>query len=221
MKILPTHLELNYLPHSSNTSSREDIQTACTEVCRAIKAGIERITADINYIRNIGHKLTFYCEAKECAYDSKHPAKLKRSLATNELQQLVCSKDPQRRCSPPTGYDYWLQGLDARYETAHTKISDSHLSVLIAQLSKHAAQWKEIGTNLGFHQWELRNIESAPTLLQRAPESWLIDMLSKWLEWAPRDKRGSTQYATLNSLKRAIRKTGLGKTAEKLTLLET
>ena len=51
-----------------------------------------------------------------------------------------------------------------------------------------------------------------------APQSWLSAMLAEWLEWAPGDKRGSDQYATLKALKEAVSKTTLGTTAESLTI---
>ena len=38
-------------------------------------------------------------------------------------------------------------------------------------------------------------------------------MLSKWLEWAPNDNRGSASFATLRALKDALNKSGLGATA--------
>ena len=43
-------------------------------------------------------------------------------------------------------------------------------------------------------------------------------MLSKWLQWAPEDSRGSTEYATLGALRKAVDRAGLGKTAKTLTV---
>ena len=73
-----------------------------------------------------------------------------------------------------------------------------------------------IGQGLGFTADELSNIEATPTLLTTAPRSYLDVMLSEWQQWAPRDSRGSTNYATLDSLKSAVDKTGLVKTAHEL-----
>ena len=41
-------------------------------------------------------------------------------------------------------------------------------------------------------------------------------MLSSWLQWAPGDARGSTDYATMEALRRAVNRAGLGVTAQEL-----
>ena len=46
--------------------------------------------------------------------------------------------------------------------------------------------------------------------------NYLSAMLSDWLQWAPGDARGSSCYATLESLKDAVDKAGLGSLAQKL-----
>ena len=66
---------------------------------------------------------------------------------------------------------------------------------------------------LGFRHGELDNIEARPILLQDAPTSWLSAMLAEWLQWAPRDMRGSTSFATVENLKIALKQAGLGATA--------
>ena len=73
-----------------------------------------------------------------------------------------------------------------------------------------------IGQGLGFAANELDNIYSKPKLLDDAPSSYLVEMLSQWGEWAPGDARGSTKYATLDSLRRAVDIAGLGLTAQEL-----
>ena len=157
LKILPTHLEIKYLPHSDDSYyNLEDISAACTEVCKAIKAGIKKVTADINYIHNVDQNFTYLLYTvkliKECAEDRKHPARLKRSAATNEIKMLICSKDDQRSCSLP---EHWLRGIDAHAEASDMQCNSSHHAVLLTQLSEHAAKWRDIGTSLGFHKGEL------------------------------------------------------------------
>ena len=93
----------------------------------------------------------------------------------------------------------------------------THHAKLLQQLTGNATKWRLIGIYLGFREGELDNIEGAPLLLQEAPVSWLCKMLSQWLEWAPGDGRGSTHFATLNSLKIALHSAGL---EIKLTLYE-
>ena len=51
--------------------------------------------------------------------------------------------------------------------------NSSHHPKLYEQLKLHAAQWREIGTHLGFRQGELDIIASKPLLLPDAPKSWL------------------------------------------------
>ena len=99
-----------------------------------------------------------------------------------------------------------------------SSIEKSGLRHLLSQLEHCALKWRDIGTNLIFLSNELDIIEGNPTLLQGAPKSWLRAMLEEWLEWAPGDKRGSKSYATLDSLKSALREANLGRTAEELTL---
>jgi hypothetical protein len=69
---------------------------------------------------------------------------------------------------------------------------------------------------LGFLPRELRLIETSPAHFMGAPGSWFSAMLEAWLEWKPGDARGSTERASLESLKKAVDKAGLGVTASEL-----
>ena len=71
---------------------------------------------------------------------------------------------------------------------------------------------------LGFTTDELDNIQASPMLMSGAPKSWLHRMLSEWLEWAPGDRRGSMDFATLEGLRDALRLAGLAATAHDLHL---
>ena len=66
---------------------------------------------------------------------------------------------------------------------------------------------------LGFHRGELDNIEGKPSLHSSGPKGWLRETLSYWLEWAPGDSRGSNGFASIESLKCALDKSGLAQTA--------
>ena len=57
------------------------------------------------------------------------------------------------------------------------------------------------------------NIAGRPLLMQLAPNSWLGEMLTQWLEWAPGDARGSTGFATKEALHVALLKANLGQLA--------
>ena len=90
---------------------------------------------------------------------------------------------------------------------------------MLQQLKNHAAiKWREIGIHLGFLPGELNIIGATPNLSSGAPVSWFGAMLESWLQWAPGDCRGSTSFATLEDLKVALDKAGLGASAYDLTL---
>ena len=72
-----------------------------------------------------------------------------------------------------------------------------------------SAKWDDIGRYLGFIENELEIIRAKPLLLASAPDSWLNEMLSEWLQWAPGDARNSTKIATLEGLRNTLNKTGL------------
>ena len=94
------------------------------------------------------------------------------------------------------------------------KLSARDLSKITEYVKPHSHKWKEIGQGLGFTADELSNIEARLTLLIGAPYSYPIAMLSDWWHWAPGDARGSTNYATLDSLKTA--KAGIRRWAQEL-----
>jgi hypothetical protein len=48
----------------------------------------------------------------------------------------------------------------------------------------------------------------------QAPQSFLGEMLSQWLQWASGDGRGSTGFATRESLRAALLRANLGQLAE-------
>ena len=222
LKMFPSHLEVTFVPDSNDHNRYcSPIETVCSEVWRTIEAGIRRVNSDINYIHSTEPSFTFYCQIQDCKVAKPHPAKLYPG-------KLFCPIN-ENSCPFPKGYKRWmLRDLTKDNHTpcipsvdgkdTDTLCNDSHLAHLLSQLERHATKWRDIGTHLGFLQNELNIIECKPTLHQGAPKSWLIAVLEEWLEWAPRDKRESKSYATLNSLKNALREAGLGRSAENLTL---
>ena len=90
------------------------------------------------------------------------------------------------------------------FENHHTILNEHNHSVLFKQLSKHSAKWESIGISIGFLPRELEEIQAKPLLLIGAPTTYLSAMLAQWLQWAPGDKRGSANYATLEGLKFAL-----------------
>ena len=57
-------------------------------------------------------------------------------------------------------------------------------------------------------------IQNSPMLMMQAPQSWLRKMLSQWLQWAPGDGRGSTGFATKESLRAALLSINQGQLAQ-------
>ena len=96
------------------------------------------------------------------------------------------------------------------------RISDEEFTRASKILKQYSHKWRTIGEGLGFKAIELDNIMSRPLLLSGAPISYLSTILSEWHLWAPGDHRGSNTYATLHSLRMALDKAGLGRTAQEL-----
>ena len=105
---------------------------------------------------------------------------------------------------------------DAEGTFSETRLTEKQLPALNQQLKKHAAKWREIGMHLGFIPGELDNIEACPYLMADAPVTWLRALLEEWIQWAPGDSRGSTNFATLEELKAVLKEAGLGATAHDL-----
>ena len=97
--------------------------------------------------------------------------------------------------------------------SAGLRLTERDIPCLLRQLKKHASKWREIGINLEFLPGELSNIAARPNLSEGAPVSLLGALLEEWIQWAPGDSRGSTDFATLESLKTALSDSGLGAAA--------
>lgn len=95
-------------------------------------------------------------------------------------------------------------------------VSEQEVSKLIEKLKPYAHKWRDIAQGLGFTSPELKNIESSVHLVMGGPGGYLVTMLEEWQQWAPGDARGSSDYATLDSLKSAVNKARLGKLANEL-----
>ena len=99
--------------------------------------------------------------------------------------------------------------------TSVTHLNDSDHGAIYEKLAPRAAKWRDIGKELGFTEEEMDNIQSNPMLMmQSPPQSWLKEMLSQWLQWAPGDGRGSTGYATKDSLRAALLRANLEQLAQ-------
>jgi hypothetical protein len=92
-------------------------------------------------------------------------------------------------------------------------LSARDLAKITVDLKLCAPKWREIGLGLGFTLDELNLIQSKPTLMNEAPLSYFSTVLSDWGHWVPDDTR---TYATLDCLKTALDKAGLGREAQTL-----
>jgi hypothetical protein len=214
IRFMPTHLQISCAESNPDlpriNCTQEDI---CQEVRESVEKGIRTVTSAINYI-NAQHSFTFYCTSDVCSKDP-HPSKLKK--LKDKLCSLKCEK--LKKCFPlPSGYEKWQLCSTKVCHDLKERLNKCHYSILIQQLSGCAYKWRKIGTHLKFKQDELKNIEAKPSLFNDAPESYLSELISEWMQWAPGDSRGSTNYANLEDLKSAVSKAGLGVVASELSL---
>ena len=103
-------------------------------------------------------------------------------------------------------------------DPTHTFIASTDYGVLLEQLRPCASKWEAIAAGLRFTKDEIDNIKADHSKMAGGPESYLGDVIGKWLHWAPGDARGSEDRATLEAMRRAVNKAGFGDVAGKLTL---
>ena len=92
--------------------------------------------------------------------------------------------------------------------------------MIYSKLADYADKWQDLGTELGFKNTELATIQANPALfIQTPPKSYLRQMLSQWLQWGPRDARGSPDFANSLMLHKALLKINLASVAYDLDSL--
>lgn len=111
---------------------------------------------------------------------------------------------------------FYMNSISSPLNVPTMSISEQDFDRSSRILRKYSHKWREIGLELGFKGHELDCIHHSPILLSTAPNSFLDTMLSSWRQWAPGDHRGSTKFATLDSLRTAVDRAGLGMTAQEL-----
>jgi hypothetical protein len=99
--------------------------------------------------------------------------------------------------------------------SAGTRLEPCHYGILCEKFRSCAFKWKEIAQSL---QFKYPEIEEIATHRSGQPSSCLSDVIGKWLEWAPGDNRGSSEYATREQLLVAVEKAGFGRLASEVTL---
>ena len=173
----------------------------------SIFEGLHKASVNLRYF-NSSPKPALVCP---CGEGDVHTA-----TGNVELGLWTCALSrPKRKCGKLASHHItWLDSASTNIDTK--RLTECDITALIGKLEPHAHQWRDIAMHLGFQQTELDNIQARPLLLQGAPQSWLRAMLSEWLQWAPNDSRGSSSFATLQALKDALNKSGLGATASTL-----
>jgi ferredoxin-like protein FixX len=216
LKVLSSHLIVACISNSKRTLRRDcSIEKVCIDIRKAVEAGIKQVALDINFIDSeIEHSLTFLCPCDKCL--SQYPADMKNF--DGKPHCLRCTKT-RVCCELPQGYENWFHAKSQRQTVPITEyyFKEDDLNDIMLILTKHAAQWREIGTGLKFSEYELDNIANMPRLYNNSPISWLREMMLKWFQWAPRDNRGSTSFATLEALKDSLNKAGFAVTAKDLS----
>ena len=66
---------------------------------------------------------------------------------------------------------------------AERVLTERDIAKLVDLLHNFSSKWNEIGLGLGFTSSELNLISHKPLLLPNAPTSFLIELLSQWVQW--------------------------------------
>ena len=134
-----------------------------------------------------------------------------------EQEDVATTSAEREEDAATTAAEPQVEEREPKSKPTNLKLSENHYSILYDKLAEYSAEWREIGRYLGFRPSELNEIQAKPLLLNNAPKSWLGAMLADWLQWAPRDQRRSTNYATLEGLSDALNKAGLSEAAQSIT----
>ena len=81
---------------------------------------------------------------------------------------------------------------------------------LLEIIKSCASQWREIGRQLGFHEYEIEELEEKPH------SDRLMAIIRNWLQWCPGDSRGSKSRARLEDLEAVLSNIGYSEVSEKL-----
>ena len=94
-------------------------------------------------------------------------------------------------------------------------LTEGDIAALISLISSFSHKWYDIGIGLGFTPSELNMIRSKPLLLANAPTSYLVELLSWWMQWP---MVGHPRKSTLKALCESLRSShvGLGSLADEV-----
>ena len=186
--------------------SDEGADDLCSKIFPTIREsifrGLQKATLNLGYYDS-SPRPALVCP---CGNGDSHIA-----TAKPEIRYWTCSLKESKygKLSP-----HQLLWIDNKHN--EKRLAESDLPRLLSKLGSHAYKWRDIGIHLGFQEGELKNIDAKPLLLHDSPKSWLREMLSEWLQWAPGDDRKSSTFATLETLINALNKSELGALASTL-----
>ena len=97
----------------------------------------------------------------------------------------------------------WFSG--ATVTSRRTELNSNHYSEICRQLDSVKNQWEDIARALDFRGHEIKDIKRDFSL--QSSGNQLFEVISFWLRWGPKDKRGSKDVATLEALQEALNQT--------------
>ena len=93
--------------------------------------------------------------------------------------------------------------------STRTELTESDYKAIMEELVKVKSQWKPIAVELGFLPHEIQDISF--NQVHAHDNNYIYDVITRWLQWAPGDGRGSKDIATLEALQDALNKTNNAK----------
>ena len=85
---------------------------------------------------------------------------------------------------------------------SRTELTSNNYAEIVQQLMPIKNDWEVIANALGFKPNEVEDIRRNPGRFHDG--NYIFDVIEFWLRWAPPDKRGSEDVATLERLQDAL-----------------
>ena len=107
----------------------------------------------------------------------------------------------------------WISGARV---TSRTELDIDNYSEICNQLHSVKHQWEDIALALGFKYHEIEKIRRDVSF--QISGNQLNEVISFWLRWGPKDKRGSKDIATLEALQEALKQTNNARVEVKISM---
>ena len=220
---------------ASNTQSKI---TACTRKIDELKnrmKELKKIIEEQGMQAKRGRNMVITQTKKLCDYvaqqeSQRREGELKKDLKENEalvqekesrINQLEGESKPQKESH---------EASFAENVLPNDILKPFHLDNLYRNIEKCdndnscVTQWRKIGSQLGFSEEELDNIHPQNSANEQTDINYISSctykMLDQWLQWYPKDKRGSTSFPTYSALQRALVNAGFGNVVRELLSYE-